>query len=452
MSNDPVARIIPPVCPTHTRARTALLALSTLLAACGCAAYPYVEFRPRAEPPLGEMRDQHAVVRVLFATDRRPTGRLGGQAFGSERSDTLYRGWLDVSIPAAHGRGRLEAPAPLRRPSPDLDVLVTQTWITQRPEPFFQELRERVAQSPRREVLVFVHGFAVTFEDAARRTAQIAHDIRFRGVPIAYSWPSRGAVRSYFVDPANAEWSSHYLTLFLDELVRESGAERIHLMAHSMGTRVLARAVKDYLALRTLQRIQSGDELAAGAARGRAEAGDPAGSASAARDRDPVHDFADPAGAAGAPSGDAAQSKPVDPLLLASSAGDGRGGGPPFCEIVLAAADMDQSIFERDYAPYLANASRRLTLYISAADWALGTAAYLLGYRRVGQQPLGGVDSALLLDRIQVIDATQFDRGVVGHMYYGSSPDVLEDLAALLRGEPAEKRSLRREFLYRLAP
>jgi esterase/lipase superfamily enzyme len=56
----------------------------------------------------------------------------------------------------------------------------------------------RTAMKPwTREALVFVHGYNVTFETAARRTAQLAYDLNFRGVPLMYSWPSKGILAGY---------------------------------------------------------------------------------------------------------------------------------------------------------------------------------------------------------------------------------------------------------------
>ena len=64
------------------------------------------------------------------------------------------------------------------------------------------------------EALIFVHGYNVTFEDAARRTAQVAYDIKFGGVATFYSWPSNGQTLTYSWDeesvqcPYRTSWSS----------------------------------------------------------------------------------------------------------------------------------------------------------------------------------------------------------------------------------------------------
>ena len=41
---------------------------------------------------------------------------------------------------------------------------------------FYSDLASTVAASPNKEAFVFIHGYKTTFEDAARRTGQLAYD------------------------------------------------------------------------------------------------------------------------------------------------------------------------------------------------------------------------------------------------------------------------------------
>ena len=72
--------------------------------------------------------------------------------------------------------------------------------------------------------------------------------MKFQGTPICYSWPSRGGLEDYTRDMANADWSVVHLQDFLASLFEKSRAGKIHLIAHSMGNRVLMQAL-DRLAL-----------------------------------------------------------------------------------------------------------------------------------------------------------------------------------------------------------
>jgi esterase/lipase superfamily enzyme len=96
---------------------------------------------------------------------------------------------------------------------------------------------------------VFIHGYNVTFDDAMRRTAQISDDVKFQGASILYSWPSRGQTLSYTWDESSVAWSVTHLETFLIDLRKRTGVKKVHIVAHSMGNRVLVGAL-ERLALR----------------------------------------------------------------------------------------------------------------------------------------------------------------------------------------------------------
>jgi esterase/lipase superfamily enzyme len=109
-----------------------------------------------------------------------------------------------------------------------------------------EELAGSVNQSSSKDAFVFVHGYNVSFEDAARRTGQMAFDLNFIGAPIFYSWPSNGTVAAYLQDETNVAWSAPHFRTFLALLSERSGAERIHVIAHSMGNRLVCDAIKTF--------------------------------------------------------------------------------------------------------------------------------------------------------------------------------------------------------------
>src|SRR5205085_6132307 len=49
-------------------------------------------------------------------------------------------------------------------------------------------LSERLAQSPQKDVYVFVHGYNNSFDDALFRGAEVWHFLGRTGVPVVYSW------------------------------------------------------------------------------------------------------------------------------------------------------------------------------------------------------------------------------------------------------------------------
>ena len=141
--------------------------------------------------------------------------------------------------------GELESPSVWKmewKSQPEKHVTLLSTTIMEASD-FHNSLRERIKRSPRENAFLFVHGYNVTFVDAARRTAQMAYDLGFQGAPIFYSWPSQGQVAAYTVDERNIEWSEANIRKFIDDVLEKSDVQNVYLIAHSMGTRGLARSV-----------------------------------------------------------------------------------------------------------------------------------------------------------------------------------------------------------------
>lgn len=166
--------------------------------------------------------------------------------YGNERGG-LELGTCMVAIPKDHALGKMERPSVLK-----LDFLedpnkhVVLLGVTPQPnDDFYKDLTLGVAESPRKRAFVFVHGYNVKFVDAARRAAQIAYDLKYDGVPILYSWPSQGKLSGYTIDETNVEWTVTHLKDFLGEIAKRTGAEQVHLIAHSMGNRALANALRE---------------------------------------------------------------------------------------------------------------------------------------------------------------------------------------------------------------
>ena len=95
-----------------------------------------------------------------------------------------------------------------------------------------------------KQIFVFVHGYKVSFENALRRTAQIAYDLDFDGAAFLFSWPSRDSYFSYASDWQSAEIAVDHLKAFLEKIAAETHATKIHLIAHSMGNVVLLNALE----------------------------------------------------------------------------------------------------------------------------------------------------------------------------------------------------------------
>jgi esterase/lipase superfamily enzyme len=195
----------------------------------------------------------NAVVRVFYATDRnivktRDRSKLCKAypqvEYGSEWAEMTY-GFCEVSIPASHEMGQLESPSVWR-----LEVhedtarhVVLHSTLRVDEARFYEEMKNRLRHSEHKAALLFVHGYNVSFEDAARRTAQMAYDLEFGGVPILFSWPSKKKTLLYSQDEQTIELSKANLKTLISRLIDCGNPSALYLVAHSMGSRGLAAAL-----------------------------------------------------------------------------------------------------------------------------------------------------------------------------------------------------------------
>ena len=195
-----------------------------------------------------DQKDQRfSLVPVYYATDRLPSGKKDPYQFftGNPNPWGLQFGKCIVTVPRIHELGELERPTwwKLEFSEKADRHMVLKEVVPSQEKDFFHDLRWAGLQADRREALVFIHGFNVSFDEGALRAAQIAYDVSFQGVPILYSWPSQGSIVEYFEDGKKNAGTVPNLERFLKKLAREGGFDQIHIVAHSMGNRALTQAL-----------------------------------------------------------------------------------------------------------------------------------------------------------------------------------------------------------------
>ena len=196
---------------------------------------------------------------VFYGTDRARGDDTPANYFRGERGVPVF-GIAEVSVPT-RGRdlGELTGPSWWRlefTADPAKHVILKSVGALGR-DVFVTSLADSVAAADERDVLIFVHGYNVTFEDAARRAAQLSVDLKFAGRTLLYSWASAADTKKYTVDESTIDWSRDHFEAFLQLALSEIGAGKVHIIAHSMGNRAV---------INTLERITSW-QLPAGAAK-----------------------------------------------------------------------------------------------------------------------------------------------------------------------------------------
>lgn len=170
-----------------------------------------------------------------------------GPSFGARRdtSGQVHYGVCTVTIPPGHEVGAIESPL-WGGEDENLHVVVQKTALLEE-QAFFATVKKVVEsyQSTEPSCFVFIHGYNVSFLNAARRTAQIHHDLDFPGAPIFFSWPSRGSMRHYFSDRNEIAYSRFVIKQFLLDVAKRSGAQRVHVIAHSMGADATSQAIAE---------------------------------------------------------------------------------------------------------------------------------------------------------------------------------------------------------------
>ncbi len=217
-------------------------------------------------------RTENAVdcVRVFYGTNRDvkvdgnapgPTEEKNTKDVVAADAEALQLGradiWLPKLIEEGGTRERGETPY-LKGETPDDDeelakyVFITRITAAGR-EHFFADMDDALVDSGSFSLLLFVHGFNTPFEDALVRSAQLSVDLSRRdvfdvGVPVLFSWPSAGKVSldDYRGDRDLSLAAAPYLEEFLDLLTDNADIDRINIVAHSMGNRVLTQALEDY--------------------------------------------------------------------------------------------------------------------------------------------------------------------------------------------------------------
>ncbi len=201
-------------------------------------------FDPLAERSALTLADDERLYPLWFGTNRRPSA--DGKGFTGERHSRTSLGQVTVRVPDAHRLGETGSSfwSKLKRLDFRDDHLRLHEVKVQDANDFYSSLQTTLQKDGASQALFFLHGFNVTFEEAAIRAAQLGCDLAVPGATAFFSWPSRGSVVAYPADEASIEASERAITDFLVDFATKSGAEKIHVIAHSMGNRGLLRALQ----------------------------------------------------------------------------------------------------------------------------------------------------------------------------------------------------------------
>jgi esterase/lipase superfamily enzyme len=336
---------------------------------------------------------------LVFLTDRAPAAD-GASPYTAERSRSIAFGTTTI----AFGDGvTLRQTRELGR-FPPIPYALTQADDGMRRAPAVvaahmqakqrlqDEIAMRLAVAPRKEVVLFVHGYHVTFEGAALTMGEMCHFLGREFVCGIFTWPAggdRGALFGYDVDRESAEYAVEDLVKLIRIVAGTPGLERIHFIAHSRGTDTLASA----LAVLSVEAY--------------------------GHKSSPTQEFH------------------IGNVILVAPDLD---GDVAVTKIFKVFSDPDLPFgTEPDPAAMIPpSPGLKLTMYVSRDDKALATSSWLFGsIARLGRidatmftpDQIEMIGNLAAVDIIEVRGATDF----FGHSYFVSNPNVSGDIVAMLR-------------------
>ena len=232
-----------------------------------------------ATPQQSALDPRVDVVPVLFATNRRktrstqpdrapdPEAYFSDQEIDPAAGEAPTLGRAFVRVPPTHTRGSVERPGWIRLSLQKLTTNETlQAFGVQSykaadarrhftfaqpieeldDQAFRSELKKSLASAGSRSAVVYVHGYANSFADAAFRAAQLTFDLRaekYDTVPLVFSWPSDAGGINYLAAKDRARSAGWHLAEFLNKVADSAGVNVVHIVTHSMGAEVLGYAL-----------------------------------------------------------------------------------------------------------------------------------------------------------------------------------------------------------------
>ncbi|MFZ0788846.1 MAG: alpha/beta hydrolase, partial [Chromatiaceae bacterium] len=263
------------------------------------------------------------------------------------------------------------------------------------------EIQRRLAAAPSKEVLLYVHGFNETFESAAFTAAELCHFLGREQVCAFFTWPASTTgnfLTSYTATTESGDFAVEHLKKTIRMLATTPGVEGMQILAHSRGTAVTLKAVREL----GLEAIAAGKE--------------------------------------------AANLYKIDNLVLLS----------PDIDIDIAAQQITGFVSDPDLVTVWPEGrlprvlKGRLTIYASPEDRALLVSRILFRSRtRVGQMrpediPEEGQRYMAEVGRLDLISYQGKRTDFFGHSYFTTNPQVSSDLIQLIRfgkrlGEPGRE-------------
>ncbi len=186
--------------------------------------------------------EEQGTYRFFYVSNRRlgPGDGALEERFKTEREPMLKFGSFDTEIEPTLGLGMLINPTEWFQ---NEEIKLRNVQALDRAV-FVEQVQKFVQDSPRRSLLVVVHGFREAFPSALRKTAFLGHVLDINTPVLLFDWPGNqgSSLRGYRRARQVARASGAELARMLELVIREIQPARLWLIANSMGAQVVADA------------------------------------------------------------------------------------------------------------------------------------------------------------------------------------------------------------------
>ena len=182
-------------------------------------------------------QDNQGTYRFFFITNRTLPDEDGPveERFSNERKDSLTFGLFDTEIEPALSIGMLVNPTDWFQ---NEAIQLKRVNILPK-DGFIDQLRDQVARSPFRSVLININGFRERFPSALSKTAFLGHIMDIDSPVVTFDWPGNqgSGPRGYMRAQRTASESGAELAQSLRLIKEHVKPDRIWIVANSMGHR-----------------------------------------------------------------------------------------------------------------------------------------------------------------------------------------------------------------------
>ncbi|MBZ9760880.1 alpha/beta hydrolase [Mesorhizobium sp. CA8] len=217
-----------------------VVGLAFTLALAGCAAPTHdLLNRKTVTAPASDIAARHE---IFVATTRQQATKDPRQVFDGDRSLTTSYARVDVTVPKIHQVGAIERAKGSADSNPAKQFTATDVVHYGDARQFAMAVGADISMRGDR-ALVFVHGFNNGFDDGIYRITQIAHDTKYPGTPVLFSWASSAKATGYIYDKDSSTAARDDLEATL-RMLAKTRVKSIDIIAHSMGTWLTMEALR----------------------------------------------------------------------------------------------------------------------------------------------------------------------------------------------------------------